>query len=367
MDEFAMGSSTENSAFGATRNPWNLDTVPGGSSGGSASAVAAGEVVGALGSDTGGSIRQPAAFCGVVGLKPTYGLVSRFGLIAFASSLDQIGPFAPTVEDAALLLQAIAGYDPKDSTSLNIPVPDYSEALIPDLKGLKVGLVTEFLGEGTAPAVRVAIEKALDVLQALGAEIQEISCPRFKYGLPTYYIIAPCEASANLARYDGVKYGLRSEDAQSLLGMYESSRSAGFGGEVKRRIMIGTYALSSGYYDAYYVKALKVRTLIKEDFTNAFAKVDILVGPTTPTTAFHFGDKANDPLSMYLSDVCTIPLNLAGVAGLSMPCGFDDTGLPIGLQIMSAALEESKLFRAAYAYEKATTWHTQKPTIPSFS
>ncbi|WP_287131150.1 Asp-tRNA(Asn)/Glu-tRNA(Gln) amidotransferase subunit GatA [Candidatus Cyanaurora vandensis] len=361
LDEFAMGSSTENSAYGPSRNPWDLGTVPGGSSGGSAAAVAARLVVAALGSDTGGSIRQPAAFCGVVGLKPTYGLVSRYGLVAFASSLDQIGPLANTVEDAALVLQAIAGYDPYDSTSLNLAVPDYNSALIPDIKGLKVGLVTEFIGEGTSPGVLQAIETALEVLKSLGAEIQEVSCPQFKYGLPTYYIIAPCEASANLARYDGVKYGLRAEPAESLLGMYEQSRNQGFGREVKRRIMIGTYALSSGYYDAYYIKALKVRTLIKEDFLNAFTKVDVLVGPTAPTTAFRFGDK-EDPLSMYLSDVCTIPLNLAGMGGISIPCGFDQ-GLPIGLQIMGAPLAEPTLLRVAYAYEQATAWHQHQPSF----
>ncbi len=362
LDEFAMGSSTENSAFGATRNPWDLDHVPGGSSGGSAAAVAARSVVAALGSDTGGSIRQPAAFCGVAGLKPTYGLVSRYGLVAFASSLDQIGPFAATVEDCALVLQAIAGHDPLDSTSLQVAIPDYRQALIPDVKGLKIGLVKEFIGEGTAPAVRLAIEKALAILRDLGAEIQEVSCPRFAYGLPTYYIIAPSEASANLARYDGVKYGFRAEEAKSLLNMYAQSRDQGFGGEVKRRIMIGTYALSSGYYDAYYLKALRVRTLIKEDFAKAFGQVDVLVGPTAPTTAFRFGDKS-DPLSMYLSDVCTIPLNLAGAAGISIPCGFDENNLPIGLQLMSAALQESTLLRAAYAYEQATSWHTQVPPL----
>ncbi|WP_218080411.1 Asp-tRNA(Asn)/Glu-tRNA(Gln) amidotransferase subunit GatA [Anthocerotibacter panamensis] len=362
LDEFAMGSSTENSAYGPTRNPWNLDTVPGGSSGGSAAAVAAQEVVAALGSDTGGSIRQPAAFCGVVGLKPTYGLVSRYGLVAFASSLDQIGPFAATVEDCAIVLQAIAGYDPMDSTSLKVEIPDYSQALIPEVKGLKVGLVKEFFGEGISGPVRAAIEKALDVLRALGAEVREVSCPRFAYGLPTYYIIAPSEASANLARYDGVRYGFRAEEAQSLLSMYEQSRNQGFGREVKRRIMLGTYALSAGYYDAYYLKAQKVRTLIKEDFTKAFEQFDVLVGPTAPTTAFRFGDKA-DPLSMYLSDICTIPLNMSGTAGISIPCGFDEQGLPIGLQIMSAPLEESKLLQVAYAYEQATEWHQQRPEM----
>jgi aspartyl-tRNA(Asn)/glutamyl-tRNA(Gln) amidotransferase subunit A len=363
LDEFAMGSSTENSAFGPTRNPWDLARVPGGSSGGSAAAVAAGQAVASLGSDTGGSIRQPAAFCGVVGLKPTYGLVSRYGLVAFASSLDQIGPFTRTVEDSALVLQAIAGHDPLDSTSLTAQIPDYSQALVKDLKGVKVGFVKEFFGEGLEPEVYDAVMEAIEVMRDLGAQVREVSCPRFKYGLSTYYIIATSEASANLARYDGVKYGLRDQAADALVPMYALTREQGFGAEVKRRIMLGTYALSAGYYDAYYLKAQQVRTLIKEDFLKAFGEVDVLVGPTAPTTAFKFGDKVDDPLSMYLSDICTIPLNLAGVAGLSIPCGFDDKGLPIGLQIMAGALEESKLFRAAYAYEQATDWHTRTPSL----
>jgi aspartyl-tRNA(Asn)/glutamyl-tRNA(Gln) amidotransferase subunit A len=362
LDEFAMGSSTENSAFGPSRNPWNTRCVPGGSSGGSAVAVAAGEAVYSLGSDTGGSIRQPAALCGVVGLKPTYGLVSRYGLVAFASSLDQIGPFASTVEDAALVLQTLAGYDPKDSTSLKVEVPDYSQSLIPDLKGVKVGVVREFFGPGTDPEVQAAVEKAITTLKELGATVQEISCPRFQYGLSVYYIIAPSEASANLARYDGVRYGFR-KNADSLIPMYAETRDQGFGPEVKRRIMIGTYALSAGYYDAYYLKAQKVRTLIKQDFLDAYQKVDVLVGPTSPTTAFEFGAKASDPLTMYLSDVCTIPLNLGGGAGISIPCGFDQKGLPIGLQIMSDALQEPKLFRVAYAYEQATDWHSRLPNL----
>ncbi len=362
LDEFAMGSSTENSAFGPSRNPWNTRCVPGGSSGGSAVAVASGETVYSLGSDTGGSIRQPAALCGVVGLKPTYGLVSRYGLVAFASSLDQIGPFAPTVEDAALVLQTLAGYDPKDSTSLKVEIPDYSQSLIPDLKGVKVGVVREFFGPGTDPDVQAAVEKAIATLKELGATVQEISCPRFQYGLSVYYIIAPSEASANLARYDGVRYGFR-KNADSLIPMYAETRDEGFGPEVKRRIMIGTYALSAGYYDAYYLKAQKVRTLIKQDFLDAYQKVDVLVGPTSPTTAFEFGAKASDPLTMYLSDVCTIPLNLGGGAGISIPCGFDQKGLPIGLQIMSDALQEPKLFRVAYAYEQATDWHTRHPKL----
>lgn len=363
LDEFAMGSSTENSAYQVTANPWDIERVPGGSSGGSAAAVAAGECAVALGSDTGGSIRQPASFCGVVGLKPTYGLVSRFGLVAYASSLDQIGPLTRTVEDAALLLQGIAGHDPKDSTSLNVAVPDYTQYLKPDLKGRKVGIITEtFAAEGIDPAVRTATEKAIQQLKELGAEVQEISCPRFAYGLPTYYIIAPSEASSNLARYDGVKYGTRHNN-DSLMSMYTKTRAEGFGAEVKRRIMIGTYALSAGYYDAYYLKAQKVRTLIKQDFEAAFSQVDVLVCPTAPTTAFKAGEKVDDPLSMYLSDLMTIPVNLAGLPGLSLPCGFDDLGLPIGLQLIGNALREDLLFEVGYAYEQATEWHQQVPKV----
>ncbi|HIK19582.1 MAG TPA: Asp-tRNA(Asn)/Glu-tRNA(Gln) amidotransferase subunit GatA [Synechococcus sp. M44_DOE_062] len=360
LDEFAMGSSTENSAFQRTANPWDLTRVPGGSSGGSAAAVAADQAVVALGSDTGGSIRQPAAFCGVVGLKPTYGLVSRYGLVAFASSLDQVGPFGRTVEDVALLLQGIAGHDPMDSTSLKVRIPDYSQALIPEIKGFKIGVIRELLGEGCGEETRAAVQAAIQHLQELGAEILEIDCPSFRYGLATYYIIAPSEASANLARYDGVKYGLR-EPADSLLSMYGKTRAHGFGPEVKRRIMIGTYALSSGYYDAYYLKAQKVRTLIKQDFLRAFEKVDVLVSPTTPTPAFKIGER-EDPLSMYLCDLMTIPVNLAGLPGLSLPCGFAD-GLPIGLQIVGNALQESKVLRVAYAYEQSTDWHRQRPPL----
>lgn len=360
LDEFAMGSSTENSAFQRTANPWDLTRVPGGSSGGSAAAVAADQAVVALGSDTGGSIRQPAAFCGVVGLKPTYGLVSRYGLVAFASSLDQVGPFGRTVEDVALLLQGIAGYDPMDSTSLKVRIPDYSQALIPDIKGFKIGVIRDLLGEGCGEETRAAVQTAIQHLQELGAEILEIDCPSFRYGLATYYIIAPSEASANLARYDGVKYGLR-EPADSLLAMYGKTRAHGFGPEVKRRIMIGTYALSSGYYDAYYLKAQKVRTLIKQDFLKAFEKVDVLVSPTTPTPAFKLGER-EDPLSMYLCDLMTIPVNLAGLPGLSLPCGFAD-GLPIGLQIVGNALQESKVLRVAYAYEQSTDWHKRRPPL----
>ncbi len=357
MDEFAMGGSTETSAFKKTSNPWNLDCVPGGSSGGSAAAVAAGEAPVSLGSDTGGSIRQPAAFCGIVGMKPTYGLVSRYGLVAFASSLDQIGPFSTTVEDSAVLLGAIAGYDAKDSTSLKVDVPDYTQYLKRDLKGKKVGVIKETFGEGLDPEVAAATQAAIETLKELGAEILDISCPRFRYGISAYYVIAPCEASANLARYDGVRYGRRVEDAENLLDMYKRTRAEGFGPEVKRRIMIGTYALSAGYYDAYYLKAQKVRTLIKQDFEAAFEKVDILVSPTSPTTAFKIGEKMADPLSMYLDDLMTIPVNMAGLPGLSLPCGMDAKGMPIGLQIIGNVLREDQVFHAAYAFEQATDWH----------
>ena len=362
LDEFAMGSSTENSGYQVTANPWDLSRVPGGSSGGSAAAVAAEECVVALGSDTGGSIRQPASLCGVVGMKPTYGLVSRFGLVAYASSLDQIGPFGRTVEDAAILLQAIAGYDAQDSTSLKVEIPDYTQALKPDLKGLNVGVITETFGEGLDDIVAERVKEAIAQLKSLGATVQEISCPRFRYGLPTYYIIAPSEASANLARYDAVKYGIR-EEADTLIEMYTKTRAKGFGTEVKRRIMLGTYALSAGYYDAYYLKAQKVRTLIKQDFDQAFEKVDVLVCPTAPTTAFKAGEKTADPLSMYLSDLMTIPVNLAGLPSMSIPCGFDKQNLPIGLQLIGNVLREDVLFRVGYAYEQSTKWHTQKPPL----
>lgn len=364
MDEFAMGSSTENSAYQVTANPWDLERVPGGSSGGSAAAVAAEEAVVSLGSDTGGSIRQPASFCGVVGLKPTYGLVSRYGLVAYASSLDQIGPFGRSVEDVAILLQAIAGHDPKDATSLNFPIPDYVSALRPSLRaksGIKIGVIKETFGEGLDPIVEKIVTKAISVLQELGAEIQVVSCPRFRYGLPTYYVIAPSEASANLARYDGVKYGFRYPDADNLIEMYQKTRAQGFGSEVKRRIMMGTYVLSAGYYDAYYLKAQKVRTLIKEDFDRAFSQVEVLVCPTAPSTAFKAGEKTADPLSMYLSDLMTIPVNLAGLPGISVPCGFDDQGLPIGMQLIGKPLGESRLLEVANAYEQATDWHNYKP------
>jgi len=369
LDEFAMGGSTENSAMGGTANPWDISRVPGGSSGGSAAAVSAGECVVSVGSDTGGSIRQPAAFCGVVGIKPTYGLVSRFGLVAFASSLDQVGSFGRSVEDTAILLEAIAGYDPQDSTSINTSIPKYSDLLTPDLKqslkGKKIGIITETFGTGLNLEVETAVRQAIAHLESMGAEIQEISCPRFRYGLPTYYIIAASEASANLARYDGVKYGLRDENAENLLNMYCQTREQGFGAEVKRRIMIGTYVLSAGYYDAYYLKAQKVRTLIKQDFDEAFKHVDILVSPTAPTTAFPSGSKTADPLSMYLLDLMTIPANLAGLPALSIPCGFDAQGLPIGLQMVSNVLREDILFQTAYGYEQSTEWHGRSPAILS--
>ncbi len=367
LDEFAMGGSSETSAMGGTANPWDVSRVPGGSSGGSAAAVSAGECVVAVGSDTGGSIRQPASFCGIVGIKPTYGLVSRFGLVAFASSLDQVGSFGRSVEDTAILLEAIAGYDPKDSTSIKVDIPKYSELLTPDLtqslKGKKIGVIKETFGEGLNSEVDAAVRKAIAHLESMGAEIQEISCPRFRYGLPTYYIIATSEASANLARYDGVKYGLRGESAENLLNMYCQTREQGFGAEVKRRIMIGTYVLSAGYYDAYYLKAQKVRTLIKQDFDRAFEHVDILISPTAPTTAFKSGSKAEDPLSMYLLDLMTIPANLAGLPGLSLPCGFDAQGLPIGLQMVGNVLREDTLLQVAYAYEQSSEWHKRSPSI----
>ncbi len=363
-DEFAMGSSTENSAYFTTRNPWDLDCVPGGSSGGSTAAVAAGECLGALGTDTGGSVRQPAALCGVVGLKPSYGRVSRYGLIAFASSLDQIGVLTKDVRDAALLLSAIAGHDPRDATSMDTPSPDYAQALSGDvgLHGVRVGVPREYFVEGMQPAVETAVRAALDRMADLGAEIRPVTLPHTEYALPVYYLIAPAEASANLARYDGVRYGLRVE-GQSLHEMYERTRGQGFGPEVKRRIMLGAYALSAGYYDAYYLKAQKVRTLIKGDFDAAFEQVDVLVTPTTPTTAFHIGEKVDDPLQMYLSDVFTLSMNLAGICGLSLPCGFDEDGLPIGLQIMGPAFGEVQVLRVAYAYEHATDWHTRRPGL----
>jgi aspartyl-tRNA(Asn)/glutamyl-tRNA(Gln) amidotransferase subunit A len=362
MDEFAMGSSTENSGFQLTRNPWDLERVPGGSSGGSAAAVAAGEVPFALGSDTGGSIRQPAAFCGVVGLKPTYGRVSRFGLVAFASSLDQIGPITRTVEDNAYLLQVIAGLDPMDSTSANVDVPDYVSALTGDIKGLRIAVPKEYLGEGVSEEVRQSVLDALKVLEKLGATWEEVSLPHSKYALATYYLLASSEASANLARFDGVRYGYRTDNAKNLIDMYKLTRSEGFGNEVKRRIMLGTFALSSGYYDAYYKKAQKVRTLIKQDFEKVFEKYDVIIGPTTPTPAFKIGEKTSDPLTMYANDILTIPVNLAGVPGISIPCGFVN-GLPVGLQIIGKHFDESTIYRVAHAFEQATDYHKQKPAL----
>lgn len=360
MDEFAMGSSTENSAFFPTHNPWDLRMVPGGSSGGSAAAVAAGEAVWALGSDTGGSIRQPASFCGVVGLKPTYGRVSRYGLVAFASSLDQIGPITRDVTDCALVLNAISGWDAHDSTSINAPVPDYTKALVDDVKGLKIGLPREYFTEGTDPAVAQAVRRAVEQLVSLGAEVDEVSLPHTPYALPTYYLIAPAEASSNLARYDGVGFGHRGA-GDDIVAMYTKSRSEGFGAEVKRRIMLGTYALSSGYYDAYYLKALRVRTLIKQDFDKAFARFDVLVTPTSPTVAFPLG-AVSDPLTMYMQDICTIPVNLAGVPAISLPCGFAN-GLPIGLQIIGKPLAEETILRVAYTFEQHNDYHRQFATL----
>jgi aspartyl-tRNA(Asn)/glutamyl-tRNA(Gln) amidotransferase subunit A len=362
MDEFAMGSSNENSSFQKTRNPWNLETVPGGSSGGSAASVAAGEVLFSLGSDTGGSIRQPAAFCGVVGLKPTYGRVSRFGLVAFASSLDQIGPITRTVEDNAYLLQAISGLDPMDSTSANVDVPNFASALTGDVKGLKIAVPKEYLGEGVSEAVRQSIIDALRVLESLGAVWEEVSLPHSKYALAAYYLLSSSEASANLARFDGVRYGYRAQDAESLIDLYKKTRAEGFGDEVKRRIMLGTFALSSGYYDAYYKKAQQVRTLIKKDFEDVFAKYDVIVGPTTPTPAFKIGENIEDPLTMYANDILTIPLNLAGLPGISVPCGFD-AGLPFGLQIIGKYFDEATIYRVAHAFEQATDFHKQKPGL----
>ena len=363
MDEFAMGSSTENSAFFPTRNPWDLGTVPGGSSGGSAAAVAAGEAPFSLGSDTGGSIRQPAALCGVVGLKPTYGRVSRYGLVAFASSLDQIGPFTRTVRDCALVLGAIAGHDPLDSTSARRPVPNYLAGLTGDLRGARIGVPEEFFVEGLEEGVRAAIEQAIDQLAQAGAEIvRPVSLPHTKYGLATYYIVAPSEASANLARYDGVRYGLSAPDAPDMWTALELTRQRGFGPEVTRRIMLGTYALSAGYYDAYYLRAQKIRTLIKDEFDRAFERCDVLISPTSPTVAFPFGARTTDPLAMYLSDVCTIPVNMAGLPGISVPAGFSN-GLPVGLQFIGRAFDEARLLQIAHAYEQLNDWAQRRPPL----
>ncbi|OGX48333.1 MAG: aspartyl/glutamyl-tRNA amidotransferase subunit A [Omnitrophica WOR_2 bacterium RIFOXYA2_FULL_45_12] len=370
MDEFAFGSSCENSAFFPTRNPWNPDCVPGGSSGGSAAAVAADEAVWALGSDTGGSIRQPASFCGVVGLKPTYGRVSRYGLIAFASSLDQIGPLTKDVRDNAYLTSIISGYDPNDSTSLNLPVGDYQKSLEKDIKGIKIGVPKEYFSlsgdgelEGLDREVKEAVEEAIAQLRKLGAVVSEVSLPHTEYAVGVYYIVATAEASSNLARFDGVQYGLRARNADNLITMYKKTRQAGFGPEAKRRIILGTYVLSHGYYEAYYLRALKVRALIARDFTEVFKEYDCIVTPTSPTTAFRLGEKLENPLAMYLSDVYTISANLAGVPAISVPCGSNKAGLPIGLQITAKAFDEETLFRVAYNYEQATPWHKLKPKI----
>lgn len=363
MDEFAMGSSTENSGLFVTRNPWDLSKVPGGSSGGSAAAVAARMAPLSLGSDTGGSIRQPAAYCGIVGMKPTYGRVSRYGLVAFASSLDQIGPFGRTVEDVALLLTAISGADPSDSTSVPRPVPHYHGVLDGNIRGLRLGLPKEYFAEGIADDVRSAVLRAADTLKELGADVREVSLPATEYALSAYYIIAPAEASSNLARYDGVRYGHRTARATSHIDLFEKTREEGFGDEVKQRIMIGTYALSHGYYDAYYLKAQKVRTLIRRDLDACWENVDAVITPTAPTAAFGIGEKTDDPLEMKLSDICTIPANMAGVPAISQPCGFTETGLPIGLQIMGPAFSEETLLKIAHAYEQATDWHKRGPAL----
>jgi len=363
QDEFAMGSSCESSAFGATRNPWNLDCIPGGSSGGSAAAIAAGQAIATLGTDTGGSIRQPASHCGCVGLKPTYGRVSRYGVIAYASSLDQVGPMTRDVRDAAIMLRAIAGHDPLDSTSVDRPVPDYTGSLLPDVKGMKIGLPKEYYIDGLHPDVTKAMELAIETYRGLGAEFVDISLPHTDYAVACYYLIATAEASSNLARYDGVRFGHRADDCAGLKELYLQSRSEGFGTEVKRRIMLGTYALSSGYYDAYYLKAQKVRTLIMGDFLKAFEGVDVILTPVAPTPAFKIGEKASDPLQMYLSDIFTIPVNLAGTCGISVPAGISGTGLPIGLQLIGRPFGEEAIIRAGYAFEQATTWHSQKATL----
>lgn len=389
MDEFAMGGSNENSAFGPTHNPWDLTRIPGGSSGGSAACVAASMVPLAVGSDTGGSIREPAALCGVTGMKPTYGRVSRYGLVAFASSLDQIGPLGRTAEDIALLLEVLAGHDPLDSTSIPQPVPEYTNSIHKPLEGLRLGLVREHFGDGLDAEVEKAVREAVRVYQSLGATVKDISLPHGKYAVATYYIIAPCEASSNLARYDGVHYGYRTDEKQmaaelekervslakagdtaaldqldnALVRMYRLTREQGFGAEVKRRIMLGAYALSAGYYDAYYLKALKVRRLIRQDYDRAFEQVDLIVGPVTPTTAFKIGEKVDDPLSMYLFDLYTVSTNLAGIGGISIPCGLSSSGLPIGLQLQAPPLEEERLLRGAHMFQQATDWHTKRPAL----
>lgn len=366
MDEFAMGSSTENSAYKLTRNPWDMGRVPGGSSGGSAAAVAADLCAGALGSDTGGSIRQPAAFCGIVGLKPTYGRISRYGLVAFASSLDQIGPMTKDVRDAAILLNVIAGHDPCDSTSVDLPVADYTAPLGREITGLRIGIPDEYFIEGMDAEVETAVREAISVLESLGAKAERLSLPHTEYAVATYYLVATAEASSNLARYDGVKYGLRAREARDLFAMYTDSRRNGFGPEVKRRIMLGTYGLSAGYYDAYYLKALKVRTLIRKDFEEAFKRCDVILTSTAPTPAFRIGEKTDDPLTMYLSDIFTISANLAGIPGISLPCGFTQVGLPVGLQLLGRPFDEATVLQVGFAYEQATEWHRRKPPLKQF-
>jgi aspartyl-tRNA(Asn)/glutamyl-tRNA(Gln) amidotransferase subunit A len=363
MDEFAMGSSTENSCFGPTRNPWNYEMIPGGSSGGSAAAVAADACIAALGTDTGGSIRQPAACCGLVGLKPTYGRVSRFGLIAFASSLDQVGPMTKDARDAAMLMNVISGYDPRDSTSVNVGVPDYTAVLDKEVSGMRVGIPGEYFTAGLDGEIERAVRESLKVLEGLKMEIVDISLPHTEYAVAAYYLVAPAEASSNLARYDGVKYGFRRGEEDGLWNMYTRSRSEGFGVEVKRRIMLGTYALSAGYYDAYYKKASQVRTLIRNDFSSAFRECDVIITPTCPNPPFKIGEKIHDPLSVYLADIFTVPANLAGIPGLSLPCGITGQGMPIGLQILSNFFQEEKLLQVAHAYEQNTPWHGRKPPL----
>ncbi len=363
LDEFAMGSSTETSYKGVTKNPWDLERIPGGSSGGSAAAVAADECIAAIGSDTGGSIRQPAAHCGVVGMKPTYGRVSRFGLVAFASSLDQIGPITKDVTDCALLMNVLCGHDPRDSTSLRVPVPDFTSTLTGDVRGLTIGVPAEYFVAGIQPEVDEAVRHALALLESRGAALKEVSLPHTDYAVATYYILATAEASSNLARYDGVKYGYRYGEASDLKEMYLMTRAQGFGLEVKRRIMLGTYVLSAGYYDAYYRKAQQVRTLVKNDFDQAFQECDVLITPSSPTTAFRIGEKVDDPLQMYLSDILTISVNLAGIPGISIPCGFDKEGLPVGVQILGRHFDEESLIRTAYAYEQQTDWHKKRPAL----
>lgn len=363
LDEFAMGGSTENSAFHPTHNPWNTDCVPGGSSGGSAAAVAAGTAVWALGSDTGGSIRQPASFCGVVGMKPTYGRVSRYGLVAYASSLDQIGPITKDVTDCANILNIIAGRDEMDSTSIDKEVPDYTKSLVQDVKGLKIGLPKEYFVKGMDPEVESAVKAAVKQLESLGAEVVEISLPNTDYAISTYYLIAPAEAATNLARYDGVSYGERAEDAADLVEMMTKTRSQYLGEEVKRRIMIGNYALSAGYYDAYYLKALKVRRLVKEDYDKAFKEVDVIICPAAPSVAYKIGEKIDNPLEMYLQDACTVPLNLAGLPGISVPCGYNKDKMPIGMQIIGKALDEETLIRVAYTYEQSQSYHQDRAQL----